>query len=165
MHLEHLPPTCKETKDTAKSQERLDSSEPCDVQPSSAVKQRAGRGRGPQKASRNFVSESGRFRVQILEEDKRATTNVQNGLVFFFLFSLKKALILRNVLGGNFWKSVEKCQKVWKSAETILPVSCCPLVFLGRFPYDSYGKNRAQFRPFLGEGFWGNIQRPYCWLG
>ena len=25
----------------------------------------AGRGRGPQKSSRNFVSESGRFRVQI----------------------------------------------------------------------------------------------------
>ena len=30
-----------------------------------------------------------------LEEDKRATTNVQNGLVFFFVFSFKKALILR----------------------------------------------------------------------
>ena len=30
-------------------------------------------------------------------------------------------------------KSVEKCQKVWKSAETILPFSCCPLVFL--WPY------------------------------
>ena len=28
-----------------------------------------------------------------LEEDKRATTNVQNGLVSIFLLSLKKALI------------------------------------------------------------------------
>ena len=24
-------------------------------------------------------------------------------------------------------------------------------------PYDSYGKNRASFWPFLGEGFWGNM--------
>ena len=28
------------------------------------------------------------------------------------------------------------------------------------FPYDSYGKNRAPFWPFLGEGFWRNIRRP-----
>ena len=28
------------------------------------------------------------------------------------------------------WKCVEKCQKVCKSAETILPFNCCPLVFL-----------------------------------
>ena len=33
-----------------------------------------------------------------LEEDKRAPTNVQNGLVFSFLFS-KKDFILRKVLG------------------------------------------------------------------
>ena len=68
--------------------------------------------------------------VLLFEEDKRATTNVQNGLVFVFLFSFKKALILRNVLGNNsekVWNGVEKCEKVWK---TILPFSCCPLVFL-----------------------------------
>ena len=54
-----------------------------------------------------------------LEEDKRATTNMQNGLVFVFLFSLK-----------NFWgKRCENVWKMWKSAETILPFSCCPLVF------------------------------------
>ena len=29
-----------------------------------------------------------------------------------------------------------------------------------RFPYDSYGKNRAPFWPFLGEGLCGNIRRP-----
>ena len=29
-----------------------------------------------------------------------------------------------------------------------------------RFPYDSYGKNRGPFWPFLSEGFWGNIRRP-----
>ena len=36
------------------------------------------------------------------DSDKRATTNVQNGLVFFFLFSLKRALILRESLGDKF---------------------------------------------------------------
>ena len=47
-----------------------------------------------------------------LEEDKRATTNVQNGLVFFF--SLKKALILRKSWGKHFekvWKSVKSAKK------------------------------------------------------
>ena len=29
-----------------------------------------------------------------------------------------------------------------------------------RFPYDPFGRDRAPFWPFLGEGFWGNIQRP-----
>ena len=29
-----------------------------------------------------------------------------------------------------------------------------------RFPYDSYGKDRAPFWLFWGEGFWGNIRRP-----
>ena len=64
---------------------------------------------------------------------RKATTNVQNGLVLFFLYDLKNAFIQRKILGKNsekVWKSVEKCEKVWKSAETILPFSCCPLVFL-----------------------------------
>ena len=29
-----------------------------------------------------------------------------------------------------------------------------------RFPYGSYGRDRAPFWPLLGEGFWGNIRRP-----
>ena len=29
-----------------------------------------------------------------------------------------------------------------------------------RFPYESYGRDRAPFWPFLGEGFWGKIWRP-----
>ena len=37
-----------------------------------------------------------------LEEEKRATTNVQNGLVVFFSF--KNALIWRKSPGGNFLK-------------------------------------------------------------
>ena len=51
--------------------------------------------------------------LHFLEEDKRATTNVQNGLVFSFLFSFSKALILRKALGEkseNVWKSVKKCR-------------------------------------------------------
>ena len=32
--------------------------------------------------------------------------------------------------------------------------------FERRFPYDSYGRDRAPFGPLLGEGFWGNIRRP-----
>ena len=89
-----------------------------------------------------------RNRAQLSEEDKRATTNVQNGLVFFFLFSFiifsylwtktaVKPLNSKKSRGGKIlknseqvWKCVENCQKVWKSAETILPFSCWPLVFL-----------------------------------
>ena len=54
------------------------------------------------------------------EEDKRAATNVQNGLVFFILFSFilfRKGLILRESPGG---KCVKKCGKV--------PKRFCPLV-------------------------------------
>ena len=94
---------------------------------------------------------SARTKCKFSEEDKRATTNVQNGLAFFFLFSFilfsyfwtKTAvnpLIPRKSRGGKIlknsekvWKCVENCQKVWKSAETILPFSCCPLVFLWKF--------------------------------
>ena len=79
-----------------------------------------------------------------MEEDERATTNVQNGLVFFFLFSF----ILFSSLGAKTvvkplnskkkpWrinsKSAKMCGKVpkkCKSAKTILPFSCCLLVFL-----------------------------------
>ena len=62
-------------------------------------------------------------------EDKRATTNVQNGLVVFFLFSFKQGLNFKRSPG----RSVEKCEKVWKSAETILPFSC-PLVVRRKTP-------------------------------
>ena len=76
------------------------------------------------------VARQGPTKVRLSsEEDKRATTNVQNGLVFFFLFSLKRGLNLRKVLGETLGKSVEKCEKVRESAETILPFSCCPLDF------------------------------------
>ena len=46
-----------------------------------------------------------------LEEDKRATTTVQNGFWFFSCYSLKKALILRETLGE---KLLKKCGKVSK---------------------------------------------------
>ena len=50
---------------------------------------------------------------QNLEEDKRATTNVQNGLVFFSLFS-KKGLKFERSPGG---KVLKKCGKVRKSVK------------------------------------------------
>ena len=52
---------------------------------------------------------------------------------FSFYSLLTNALILRKVLGDKVWKKCEKCrkcEKVWKSAEAILPFSCCPLAFL-----------------------------------
>ena len=75
---------------------------------------------------------------QFLEEDKRATTNVQNALVFFFFVLLKKTLILRKVLGENsekvwkVWKSVKKCQKV--------PKQFCPLVVAIEFFYEIHSQ-------------------------
>ena len=51
----------------------------------------------------------------------------------FVLLELKPFVRFKwKVLGEKFWKSAKKCEKVWKSVknyETILPFSCCPLVF------------------------------------
>ena len=46
------------------------------------------------------------------------------------LNSEKKSWRKNSENSEKVWKCVEKCQNVWKSAETILPFSCCPLVFL-----------------------------------
>ena len=48
-----------------------------------------------------------------LEEDKRATTNAQNGLVFFCLFSLKRPYFQESP-GGKYLK---KSEKVWEGAK------------------------------------------------
>ena len=74
------------------------------------------------------------------EEDKHAATNVQKGLVFFFLFSFilfsslwtktvvkhlnskKKSRRKNSEKLWKVWKSVEKCQKPRKSAETSLNI-------------------------------------------
>ena len=48
-----------------------------------------------------------------MEKDKRATTKLQNGLVFFF-YSLKEGLNFKRSPGG---KNLKKCEKVWKSAK------------------------------------------------
>ena len=66
-----------------------------------------------------------------------ATTNVQNRFVQIFLFYLFFSFVLLElkpfVLKGLTWgKIMKKCQKVPKNVknyETILPFSCCPLVF------------------------------------
>ena len=73
------------------------------------------------------------------EEDKRATTNVQNRdssnsfyyLFFSFIILELKPLVLKGKVRGEIF--MKKCQKVRKNAknyETILPFSFCPLVFL-----------------------------------
>ena len=73
------------------------------------------------------------YLVLFSEEDKRAKTNVQNGLVFFFLFSFilfyylwtktEKVLEEKKKLSEKVWKvwkSAKKCEKV--------PRRFCPLV-------------------------------------
>ena len=86
-------------------------------------------------------------------------------------------------------KKCEKVRKIMKNYDTICPLVVTKLLpfsfslkrgrerkgppeiitrnfvsevadFESRFPYDSYGKNRAPFWAFFGEGFWGNIRRP-----
>ena len=80
------------------------------------------------------------------EKTNRRRTNVQqltckidlsNSFYYLFfsfvLIELKPFVLKGKVLGEKFWKSAKKCQKVWKivkNYETILPFSCCPLVFL-----------------------------------
>ena len=73
--------------------------------------------------------------------DKRATT-VQHRFVLFFLLSFllfcspwAKALCFEGERPGG--KIRKMCEKLWKSvknSETILPFSCCPLVFLWGLP-------------------------------
>ena len=50
---------------------------------------------------------------------------------------------------------MEKCQKVWNSAETILPFSCCPLVFLWLKPWSSFPClfGKRQGKPPRKQGF------------
>ena len=79
--------------------------------------------------------------VSLSDENRRRTNvqqlTVQNRFVHFFLLSFilfyypwaKTPCFEGKSPGGKIMK---KCQKVWKSAknyETILPFSCCPLVF------------------------------------
>ena len=71
------------------------------------------------------------------EEDKRATTNVQNRFVQFFLLPFlifcspwaKTPCFEGESPGGKIMKKCEKVRKIMKKYETILPFSCCPLVF------------------------------------
>ena len=51
------------------------------------------------------------FEILNLEEDKRATTNVQNGLVFFFLFSF---IIFSSLLTKTVVKPLNAKKKSWR---------------------------------------------------
>ena len=80
--------------------------------------------------TKGFQSKRGIFEVVVYklsepkwEEDKRATTNVQNRFVHFFyylffsfvLIELKPFVLKGKVLGEKLWESVKNSEKVWKS--------------------------------------------------
>ena len=71
----------------------------------------------------------GRTNVQQL------TCNIDLSNYFYYLFfsfvliELKPFVLKGKVLGEKFWKKCEKVRKIVKNYETILPFSCCPLVF------------------------------------
>ena len=62
----------------------------------------------------------------------------------FVLLELKPFVLKGKVLGEKLLKKCEKVRKIVKNYETILPFSCCPLVFprlmplflMGCFPED-----------------------------
>ena len=66
---------------------------------------------------------------------QQLTCNIDLSNSFYYLFfslvliELKPFLLKAKVLGENFGKSVKKVRKFVKNYETILPFSCCPLVF------------------------------------
>ena len=93
---------------------------------------REGRQLQPQSSGLHNSCENHPAIMQVSEEDKRATTNVQNGLVFLFLFSFilfsylwtktavkplnsKKKSWRKN--SEKLWKSVRMCGKLPKSAK------------------------------------------------
>ena len=101
---------------------------------------------------------------RVLEEDKRATTNVQHRFVLLFLLSFllfcshwAKTLCFEGESPGG--KILKKCEKVWESvkiSETILPFGCCPLVFLWRECFS----NRILFEANL-RFQWRNFERHF----
>ena len=87
--------------------------------------------------SKSAVAEQFHCIFQDLEEDKRATTNVQNQFAFsfyylffsFVLLELKTLCFEGFSLGGKIMKKCQEVPKSVKNYETILPFSCCPLIF------------------------------------
>ena len=63
----------------------------------------------------------------LLEEDKRATTDVQNGLVFLFVFSYKKSFTFKRSPGEIILKMCGKVRKSVTMCEQA-PKRFCPLV-------------------------------------
>ena len=115
------------------------------------------------------------FQIQRRTNVQQLTCNVDLSSSFFLSFLLfsslwAKALCFEGeVLGEKFWKSVKKCEKVRKSVkyyETILPFSCCPLVFLwfwSEYWFEfglNFGLNLVRFFVWIWSGFlwnWGCI--------
>ena len=110
--------------------------------------------RRPPPHQKNIQTQKFRFGFLLHEEDKRATTNVQNRFAPFFLLSFflfyspwAKALCFEGESPGGWklWKSAKKCENV-KNYETILPFSCCPLVFPWFFPGNKAEKFAIKIR-------------------
>ena len=66
---------------------------------------------------------------------QQLTCNIDLSCSFYYIFfsfillELKPFVLKGKVLGEKLWKSV-KIVKKYENSETILPFSCCPLVFL-----------------------------------
>ena len=70
----------------------------------------------------------------------------------FVLLELKPFVLKGKVLGENYekvWKFVKKCE----NSETILPFSCCPLVFLWIFEFCVFSVSFFVCFPFSLSGF------------
>ena len=82
------------------------------------------------------------FLVEFLEsrrswENQKPPENRQKSGLFWaspFTMHLVCTLLIKRTWENNlkFVKKCAKCEKVWQSAETILPCSSCPLVFVWR---------------------------------
>ena len=95
----------------------------------------------------------------------------------FVLIELKPFVLKGKVLGKKIWKSVTKCEKSAKNSETILPFSCCPVVFpwrvVGCFSFPEFWPKKITscdgcFLLSLAD-FLYNISRlrvvpEHCWL-
>ena len=67
----------------------------------------------------------------------------------FSFYYLQKGLNFKKNPGGKILKNPKKCGKVRKSAEMILPFSCCHLVFLRVVPASQ--TQESEVRELPGE--------------
>ena len=91
---------------------------------------------------------------------QQLTCNIDLSNYFYYLFfsfvlmELKPFVLKGKVLGEKFWKSAKKCENY----ETILPFSCCPLVFPWHFDPGAERAREPLFRLFSES----SGERPFC---